>query len=177
MTGFIIGTILLIIFLPLLIAGFSGAPWVPIKKGDIGRVNKIANLKPGQKFIELGSGDGRVCHFVAKNNPKVDVIGVELSWFMVVVSRIRVILDPVGNLKIELGNAFKTDISGADVIFFYFLPHSMEKKLQKELINEMKPGAKAISYVFDFKEWPGEHSIDKSSDNTYPINIYRRSVS
>ena len=174
MTGFIIGIILLIIFLPLLIAGFSGAPWVPIRKRDIKRINKLANLKPGQRFIELGSGDGRVCHYIAKSNPKVDVRGIEYSWFMVAISRIRAVLDPVDNLNIILGNAFKTDISNADVLFFYFLPKTMEKILKKKLLSEMKPEAKVISYVFRFKKWPGKCSAHKPTGSTSPFYVYSR---
>ncbi len=174
MTGFIIGIILLIIFLPLLVAGLSGAPWVPVKKRDIERINKLANLKPGQKFIELGSGDGRVSHYIAENNPEVEIVGVEISWPVFLMSKVRTLFNPLNNYKLILGDAYKQNIKDADVIFFYFLPRTMESRLKKKLLQEMKPGAKAISYVFGFKRWPGKHIVDKSSAHPYPIHIYLR---
>ncbi|MFH1547042.1 MAG: class I SAM-dependent methyltransferase, partial [bacterium] len=145
MAGFIVGIILIVIFVPMLIAGRSGAPWVPMKKRDIERVNNLANLKSGMKFIELGSGDGRLCHYIARGNPSVQVIGVELSWPVFLLSKVRMLVNPQNNLKIFLGNAHKSDISNKDVIFFYMLPRSMEKWLKMKLIKEMKPGSKAIS--------------------------------
>jgi tRNA G46 methylase TrmB len=54
--------------------GLSLAPWVPTKKTDLERINQIAQLKKGEKFLEIGCGDAKVCHFIAKNNPFVQVV-------------------------------------------------------------------------------------------------------
>ncbi len=38
----------------------SDAPFVPTKKETIRKILKLAGVKKGKKFYELGSGDGRV---------------------------------------------------------------------------------------------------------------------
>ncbi|MDP6336816.1 MAG: hypothetical protein QGH98_11490, partial [Nitrospinaceae bacterium] len=39
---------------------FFGAPWHPLSDENIERIIIFADLQPGEKFYDLGSGDGRV---------------------------------------------------------------------------------------------------------------------
>lgn len=173
MDGFVVGIILLVVFFPLLIAGLSGAPWVPVKRHVIERINKIANLKQGQQFIELGSGDGRVCHFVALKNPKSKVVGVEIAWPLYALSLFRCLVQNVKNLRLVYGNCFNCDVSKADVVYMYFLPISMERRLKDKLVSQMKKGSKIISYLFEFKNWSGSHSVFKDEKGLHPVHIYK----
>lgn len=48
------------------IAGKSMAPWVPTRSKDIQRLLELLHMSPGEKFLEIGSGDGRVSLAVAR---------------------------------------------------------------------------------------------------------------
>ncbi|MBU4142330.1 hypothetical protein KKE99_05680, partial [Patescibacteria group bacterium] len=45
---------------------FFGAPYVPIPKNGLDKMVEFANIKFGQKAVDLGSGDGRIMIAMAK---------------------------------------------------------------------------------------------------------------
>ncbi len=63
---YIIFLILFILIASTAYAANSGAPWVPTKKKDIERFLNFVDLKPGEKFYELGCGDARLAIAAAK---------------------------------------------------------------------------------------------------------------
>ncbi|OGE14702.1 hypothetical protein A3F00_03525 [Candidatus Daviesbacteria bacterium RIFCSPHIGHO2_12_FULL_37_11] len=84
-TLIVIGGILLGCLLGLSWFAGSDAPYVPTKMSRIRKVLKMANLKKGDIFYELGSGDGRVIIEAAKMGAKA--YGIEQSWIRVLLSR------------------------------------------------------------------------------------------
>jgi tRNA G46 methylase TrmB len=140
---------------------FSIAPFHPIKKSDLERVNKLASLKRGQKFYDLGCGDGRVCFYIAKNNPSSEVFGVEISLPFYLFCQIKKIILKRRNLKFIYGNAFNENLSRADVVYTYALNFTVTR-IQKKLEKEMKFGAKFISYVFSLKDPKRKVTVDQA---------------
>ena len=69
----VFSTLLLIFFILLagmtIIPVFFGAPWHPLSDENIDRIIKFAGLRPGEKFYDLGSGDGRV--LIAASKKKI----------------------------------------------------------------------------------------------------------
>lgn len=64
-----------------------GAPYVPTLDAQ-GRVAlELLELKPGQMLLELGSGDGKMLVLAAQAG--LNVVGIELNPFLVVVSWLR----------------------------------------------------------------------------------------
>jgi tRNA A58 N-methylase Trm61 len=162
-------------------ASNAGAPWVPTWKKDFERINKLANLQPGETFIELGCGNGRVCRAVAKAVGKasppmpspllrggitrvtspltkgehegdVFVIGVELSLLQYLIAQLQVKLSGLKNIQMKLGNAFHQDLSKVDVVYMFFMPETY-KKIRGKLDKELKPGARVITYVWPIEGW------------------------
>src|SRR3989344_4872023 len=68
---------------------FAGtdAPYVPTKLEIIRQILKLAGVKKGKKFYELGSGDGRVVIEAAKLG--ADSYGIEQSWLRVLYSKFK----------------------------------------------------------------------------------------
>gem|GEM_PF-4741841 len=50
-----------------------------------------------------------MCHSIAKHNPKIEVVGVELAYPIYFIAKLKQLLHPLPNLKIELGSGFKKD--------------------------------------------------------------------
>jgi precorrin-6B methylase 2 len=165
----------LIIFLILLSVVYSWsslAPWVPTPKKELERINRTAGLKPGQVFVELGCGNGRVCSYIAKKNPKAKVVGIELALPMYMLTKLWVAIFGPKNLSIVFGNALKYDISDVDVLYVYGLVNSLNNQIKKKISKEMPSKAKLISYVFSIKEWSGVATKFNSAQNNAYIYVY-----
>jgi len=147
----------LLILLPLAIAGYSMAPWVPTRKKDIIRLIHILDLKKWEKFFEIGCGDGRVSQLVAKTFPKAKILWLELAYPVFFIAYMRKIFFGPKNYRVVLGNAFKKDFSEFDVIYVYGMPDKMWEKIIPKFMSEAKKGAKLYSYVFSI---PKEYAKD-----------------
>ena len=163
---------LLVLLIPLWFIGYSIAPWFPMKRRDLTRVNRLAALKPGETFVELGSGDGRVCLYIAQKNPDCTVVGIEMALIIYLLSRVRLVMSPQKNLTLLHKNALKHDLRSADVVYTFASIHSINTKLKEKFLADLRPGARIISYVFSIKSWNGEQFTDKPDKKSEPIHVY-----
>jgi SAM-dependent methyltransferase len=166
----------LLLFIILCFWFFSLAPYVPTKTLDLERINKILNLSPRQTFYEIWCGDAKVCHFIAKNNPKKQVTGIEYSLLFYAISKFRNFLKPLPNLHIIYWNALKADFSKPDVFYIFWLTESLEHKIRPKLEKEMHPTARLISYVFEINSWKDRETVYKESSDVLSIYVYQKSL-
>lgn len=150
----------------------SLAPWLPTQRKDLKRINKDANLKPGQKFIEIGCGDARVCSYIARHNPKAHVEGIELAPPLYFYSYIKQKISGPKNLKIIYGNALKHDFSNYDVIYIYGLKETINNQIKKKLLKDMKKGSKFLSYVFSLDDDWKDVQTEKPGAKERSVHIY-----
>lgn len=148
----------------------SFAPWLPSRERDYARIFKLADLKEGQVFYDLGCGDGRIV-FYASDHFSVQAIGLELSLPMYLICRLRQIFKPRANLIFKFKNLFKENLSKADVVYFFGIPKTVNGKLVAKLKQELRPGAKVISYSFKMNDWTPK-AIDRPTKNDLPIFLY-----
>lgn len=124
----------------------SDAPFVPTKMDYIKKILKLAGVKKGKVFYELGSGDGRVVKEASKLG--ATSIGVEQSLIRVLYSRFKA----VENSKFYHGDIFKRDYADADIVYVYLL-HKGVDKLEGKLKKELKKGSVVITQTYHFKTW------------------------
>ena len=146
-------TIGFLILFSLAYAAMSGAPWVPTWKRDIRRLEKLLYLKDGEKFYELGCGDGRVTMFLSVSG--ACVTGVELSFLQWGVAQIRRLLSRRKNIRFLLRNAFHVDLCDADAVYLFLMPEAYEK-IRFKLEDELKPGCRVVTYVWPMPGWEYE---------------------
>lgn len=135
-------------------AGLKGAPWVPTWKKDIDRIARLLDLQEGDRFIELGSGTGRVCQALAKKS-KAHIFGIELSlvqWLIAVCSS--------RGVRFFFGDVFHHDLSSYNAIYLFLMPETYAK-LRLKFERELKPGTKVVTYVWPMPEWTPV-TIDRS---------------
>ncbi len=160
-------------------AALSGAPWVPTWKRDIDRAKRLLDLKPGERFVELGCGDGRVTIALSRVPPpesqeglgEVCTVGVELSiaqWFA---AQVRRVLTRSWNTRFVLGNAFSYDLRDADAVYVFLMPETYQK-LRPKLEAELKPGARVLSYVWPIEGWTPA-TVDEC-EGASRLYLYRR---
>lgn len=80
----------------------SLAPWVPTRKKDIERLTSILDISDGQRFLEVGSADARVCVSLAKKFPQAIFHGIELAFPLFCLGVLRKIVSQAPNLTLRL---------------------------------------------------------------------------
>lgn len=129
---------------------FAGthAPYVPTKMDQILKILKLAGVKKGRKFYELGSGDGRVV--LAAASLGAESIGIEQSWMRVLYSLYKG--RSFKKARFLHGNIFSKNYSDADVIYIYLL-HKGVALLEQKLNKELRIGAVVITQTYHFPNW------------------------
>lgn len=146
------------------------APYVPTRKKDFEAINRLANLKKGEVFYDLGCGDGRLCRYIAGKNPEARVVGIEILLPLYIWSRGVGILKSRKNLSYIKGNALNKNLSGADVIYLFGRPETMSEEF-KNKTKELKSGARIISYAF---KAPFESRKKTKGASGTPIYLHKR---
>lgn len=150
-------------------AGWRGAPWVPTRKKDVERFLKLAEIKSGQKMYDLGCGDGRLLCAAAKAGANAQ--GYELSLFPFILAHIRRLFRKErSRIKISYRDVWNTNLSDADVVYFFLMP-KVYPKLKEKFERELKKGAKVIAYVWPIQEWT-PLKVD-TSDHRSNIYLYQ----
>jgi len=147
-------------------AAANGAPWVPTRPKDLEAFIKALELKPGEKFYELGAGDGRVCIAVARKFPEAEVVGVELSVVQYLAARLRVWRSGLKNVRILWRNAFKVSLKDAAVVYVFLLPET-NGRLDEKFRRELRPGARVYTYAFRMDGWTPTREFSSSPDGLH----------
>lgn len=128
------------------ISVFTGAPYVPTPAKKVKIMLKLADLKPGDKVVDLGSGDGRLIIKAAKLG--AEAFGIEINPGLVFYSHLNILINKLAkNAKVKWGSLFDLDYKEYDVIFVAGFVELM-KKLEKRFNKELKKGTKVICYAF-----------------------------
>lgn len=160
-----------LVLLTLAITALSLAPWVPTKRKDLKRIKRIADMKKGEIFYDLGCGDGRVTAYMSKKS-QVKAIGIELAIPFYVICKIREWIGQDKNLEFKLKSLFQEDLSKADTVYLFAAnSKKLTGKIIEKLERELKPGAKVISYAFKINSWK-PIITDKPNPTDVAIYLY-----
>lgn len=135
----------LFFFLPII--GY--APYYPSNHKAIAEMIKIANIQKTDKLVDLGSGDGRLIIYAAKNSHAAKYAGVEINPFLANFSRLKNLFLK-NKVQYINDNIFDVDLSKYSVVFCYLWPKHM-KKLEYKFQKELKPGSKVVTNSFHLK--------------------------
>lgn len=127
-------------------------PYIPYFQTTRYRVHamiELANIKPGEKAADLGSGDGRIVVALAQNG--AIATGYELDE--------KLINNSLENIKRAGVNAtilkkdfWEEDLSVYDIICVYPMPDIMEG-LEEKLQKELRPGSRVLLNYYPFPNW------------------------
>ncbi len=153
---------ILLIFLILLVAYFlgifRGAPFVPTQADALERMIRSAEIKPGEKLADLGSGDGRIVIAAAKAGAEAH--GFEINPLLVWYSRRQIKKAGLnGKAFIHWKSFWYQDFSSYQIVTLFGIT-SIMKNLEQKLKTELSPGSRVVSNIFRFPNW--EYTKDGS---------------
>jgi SAM-dependent methyltransferase len=133
---------------------------------------KLADVKPSDHVIDLGSGDGRIV-IVAAKHFGARGLGVEIVPELVEKSRDNARRAGVADrTEFRVQDLFATDLSQATVITMYLLP---EVNLQlKPKLQKLKPGTRIVSHDWDMGDWKPDRTVTVDAPDK-PIGREKRS--
>lgn len=128
------------------------APFVPSPAQVIQYMLKLADLKPGEVFFDLGAGDGRTVIMAAKSFGARSV-GVELREDLAKKALSTIHESGLSDrVTIVNGDMFSVNLTSADVVFLY-LTTSANEKIRPKLEHDLRKGVRVVSHDYEIVGW------------------------
>ena len=132
-------------------AGHLDAPYAATPPAVVEAMLDLAALAPGERLLDLGSGDGRIVIEAARRGAEaigVDIVGERVAQ-AADAARAAGVAD---RARFRREDLFATPLGGADVITMYLLGN-VNVWLGPRLRAEARPGARIVSYAFPIGGW------------------------
>ena len=131
-------------------------PYVQTPMEIVERMLRMADVRPGDSVIDLGSGDGRIVIEAAKRGARG--LGVDLDPNLVKLATQNASAAGVAErARFEVRDIFETDLSRASVVTMYLLP-DFNAKLQPRFLA-LKPGTRIVSHDGSIGDWPADETL------------------
>jgi len=128
-----------------------GPFYVPTKRSYVPHIINFLSLKPGEKAVDLGSGNGRL--LIALAEAGAEAHGYEHNPLLVWRSRLNIVRAGLrGKAFVHMGNFWNEDVSKFDAVVIYGIPYIMPK-LEEKLKRELRPGSRVVAHSFPFPNW------------------------
>lgn len=130
---------------------FRGAVYLPTRKRTVKKMIELAEIKPGDKAVDLGSGDGRLV--IALAEAGAEAHGYEINPVLVFLARRKIRKNDLkGRAFIHFKNFWKEDLSKFDAVTIFGIGFAMEP-LKQKLEKELRAGTRVVSNAFNFPGW------------------------
>ena len=110
----------------------------------------LVPMQPGQRFYDLGCGDGRML-IAARRKYGVHAVGYEVNPFAYLHARLNIWWHGSGG-EVRFRNFMQADLSDADVIYLYQASGAIQQ-LRDKFNRELKPGTIVISNTYTIERW------------------------
>ncbi|MFP2907678.1 SAM-dependent methyltransferase [Pyxidicoccus sp. 3LFB2] len=142
-------------------------PFVPTPEEAVTAMLKLAEVKPGDTVIDLGSGDGRIVISAVRDHGAARAVGVDINPERITEANENARRAGVQD-KVEFrqGDLFDADIGDATVVTLYLLP-SVNERLKPKLLAELKPGTRIVSHAFDMGDWKPVKEVEDAGRTLY----------
>lgn len=132
-------------------ASWRAAPWVPLHRPDVKRAVDLMLIEAGMIVYDLGCGDGRILEESARRGAIAR--GYEISLLPYLLARFKQgVKNDHGSMDVRFRDFWFCNLKDADVVFLFLMPKVLPK-MRLKLEQELKPGARVISYVWPIEGW------------------------
>ncbi len=131
---------------------FSKSPFVPLEKVLIEKALGFLKIDTGDRFLDIGSGDGRVVLECASRYPKAkSYTGIEIIPILVVTAKLRKFLATKDlkkkDILLKRQDASKYHYGNYNKVYMYLLPEFVQELMVK-LEKELPKNAIVVSVAF-----------------------------
>ena len=150
------------------------APFDPAPQEVVQRMLALVGVKKGDVVYDLGSGDGRILIAAAKKYG-VRSLGFEIDSGLVKLARENARREGVEKLvEIREQDFLTADLSPASVVTLY-LSYDGNLAVRPQLLQQLKPGARVVSYVFDMGDWQPKitETYRDAAGDSHPLYLWR----
>lgn len=143
-------------------------PFVPASEEQVENVFRMLKGRKG-KFIDLGSGDGRLVREAAKRGFTAD--GVEMNIWLVLYSKFKAAREGLtSKTKFIRTDLWKHNLQQYDNIVIFGV-QSMMKELEKKIIAESKGDVRVVACRFPLPNIEPEAEIGTGVDTVWLYKI------
>jgi hypothetical protein len=146
--------LVLVLFIELsaLLSSLWGAPWAPTSLRKAQKMLEMASVKPDEKLVDLGAGDGRIV-IIAARSFQAQAFGVEIDPLRCLFANLLIrLLRLHDRAHIYYGDMNTFDLRDADVVSMYLL-QSTNQRIKARLAEQLRPGTRVVSHTFTFTGW------------------------
>ncbi len=124
------------------------------------------------RMADLGSGLGGTLWHVAQARPDARFDGYETAPLVYAISRLRLLVQPRGNLTLHFKSLWRADLSGVDMVYCFLSPVPMERLYDKAK-TEMKPGSLFVSNSFEVPGVTADQIVEVDDRRQTRLLVYR----
>ncbi|MFA5496177.1 MAG: class I SAM-dependent methyltransferase [Porticoccaceae bacterium] len=142
-------------------------PFVPTPEDVVDRMLEMAAVKPDDRVIDLGSGDGRIVISAVRDWDVRAALGIDLDPERVAEARENARQAGIDDRAVfEQGDLFEKDFSDATVLTMYLLP-DVNLRLRPVVLETMAPGTRIVSHAFKMGDWEADQFDTVGTNNIY----------
>lgn len=142
----IVSLLILAVMGGLTLSMFYEVPFVGTPRSVYKKIEQELKLKKTDKFIDLGSGFGRICFYLAKRG--YSVTSVEKNPVLVLFQKSTKFINR-NNVDIHKANILSVEISKYNKVFFYWQPSFIDKYFDN-IYSKANDKTLFASYFFNF---------------------------
>ena len=128
-------------------------PFVPTPALAAAQALSWIGLGPGDAFIDLGCGDGRVAAEALKLGANVTCVELRSDIAQQAELTLRAVARGSASYRVLQQDLFTVDLSEFTAVFFYLLPDAINGLTQR-LAQSLRDGARVLSREFEILGWP-----------------------
>jgi len=138
--------------------GELDVPYVTTPQNVVDAMLELAQVGPGDRLLDLGSGDGRIV-ITAARRFGISGLGIEIDPSLVELSRKNASSQGVAErARFVVDDLMTADLSRFNVITMYLLP-DVNLRLRPKL-RSLPAGTRIVSHDWDMGDWLPERTVE-----------------
>jgi|GEM_PF-1282485 len=139
-----------IYIISLIYSSLKGSFFVPTSNRQLNQIFNKIDFNHKKIFIDLGSGDGRVVRYIAKQFPKIQAIGLEVNPLLIFLSRTIAKMKKIKNCQFYKVDLVHQPIPKADIVYLFLMPKLIDL-ISPKLKKLLDSNSLVISHGFQIR--------------------------